>query len=234
MTEFQGNVKIRASLDRELEKLQKKVLLMGKRIDEAIVSSMEALREMDNKQARQIIEDDSIVNSMRYEVEEKGLAMIARQQPAARDLREILTALSIVTDLERMGDHASGIAKTVLLLEGSPVRTLPVGLVHMSDLAREMLRRTLEAYMQHDADLAYSIALQDDLIDMQYRDLFKEILGSMIDTPDSTDILLYYLFSGHNLERIADRVTNIAERVIFTSSGEMTELNPEQGVTSLI
>ena len=234
MTEFQGNVKIRASLDRELEKLQKKVLRMGKRIDEAIVSSMKALREMDSKGARQIIADDSVVNAMRYEVEEEGLAMIARQQPAARDLREILAALNIVTDMERMGDHAAGIAKTVLLLGESSIRTLPMGLVHMSDLTREMLRRTLEAYMQHDADLAYAVALQDDLIDTTYRVLFKEILDSMIDTPDSMDILLYYLFSGHNLERIADRVTNIAERVIFTSSGEVTELNPERGVTSLI
>ena len=115
MTEFQGNVKIRASLDRELEKLQKKVLRMGKRIDEAIVSSMKALREMDSKGARQIIADDSVVNAMRYEVEEEGLAMIARQQPAARDLREILAALTIVTVMERWGDNAAGIAKPVLL-----------------------------------------------------------------------------------------------------------------------
>jgi phosphate transport system protein len=234
MTDVQASVKVSASLDRELVNLQKKVLVMGKRVDETIVSSIQALREQDDKLAQRIIKDDSIVNAMRYEVEEKGLSIIARQQPAARDLREVLAALSIVTDLERMGDHAAGIAKTVLLLEESPTRTLPVGLVHMSDLIRGMLRRTLEAYMQHDADLAYSVALQDDLIDTQYRVLFKEILGSMIDTPASTDILLYYLFSGHNLERIADRITNIAERVVFTSSGEMTELNPEKGVIGLM
>jgi phosphate transport system protein len=234
MSEVQGNARIRTSLDRKLETLQKKVLVMGKRVDEAIVSSLQALREMDGRLARKIIEDDSEVNAMRYEVEEMGLAIIARQQPAARDLRAILAALSIVTDLERMGDHAAGIAKTVLLLGEAPMRMLPLGLIHMSDLAREMLRRTLEAYMQHDVDLAYAMALQDDLIDTQYRVLFKEILGSMISTPDTMDVLLYYLFSGHNLERIADRVTNIAERVIFMSIGEMTELNPEQGVTSLI
>lgn len=234
MTEVQASAKVRVSLDRELENLQKKVLVMGKRVDETIASSLQALRERDDKLAQRIIEDDSRLNAMRYEIEEKGLTIIATQQPAARDLREIVAAMSIVTDLERMGDHAAGIAKTVLFLGESSMWMLPVGLIHMSELARTMLRRTLEAYMQHDVDLAYAVALQDDLIDTQYRVLFKEILGSMIDTSDTTDVLLYYLFSGHNLERIADRVTNIAERVIFMSSGEMTELNPEQGMTSLI
>jgi phosphate transport system protein len=233
MTALQRSVKIRASLDRELEGLKKNVLVMGKSIDEAIFSSLQALYERDSKLAGQIIQDDSRLNAMRYEVEEKGLAIIATQQPAARDLREVVAALSIVTDLERMGDHAAGIAKTVLLLGDAPMRILPVGLVRMSDLSREMLRRTLEAYMQNDVDLAYAVALEDDLMDRQYRVLFTEILGTMIENPDATDVLLYYLFTGHNLERIADRVTNIAERVIFMSSGKMTELNPEQRVTNL-
>jgi phosphate transport system protein len=227
MTGLQSSVKIRASLDRELEGLKKNVLVMGKNIDEAINSSLQALCERDSKLARQVIQDDSRLNAMRYEVEEKGLAIIATQQPAARDLREVVAALSIVTDLERMGDHAAGVAKTVLLLGDAPMRILPVGLIRMSDLSREMLRRTLEAYMQNDVDLAFAVALEDDLMDIQYRVLFKEILRTMLENPDATDVQLYYLFTGHNLERIADRVTNIAERVIFMSSGKLTELNPE-------
>jgi len=234
MSEFQYDLKIRASLDRELDNLRKKVLVMGEKVDKTMISSLQALRERDEKLARQIIMDDTILNSIRYEIEEKGLAIIATQQPAARDLRGIMAALSIVTDLERMGDHAAGIAKTVLRLGEAPIQSLPFGLIHMANLAREMLRRTLEAYIQCDVDLAYAVALQDDLIDTQYRVLFKEILESMVGDPDTTDVLLYYLFSGHNLERIADRVTNIAERIIFMSSGERKELNPEQGVTSLI
>jgi len=234
MTSLNSSVKMRASLDRQLENLRKKVLIMGTTIDETIDASLQALGVMDGKLAQQIIQADPRLNAMRYEVEENGLGIIARQQPAAGDLREIMAAISIVMDLERMGDHAAGIAKTVLLLGEAPMRVLPLGLLRMSDLSREMLRRTLEAYMQRDVDLAYAVALQDDLIDTQYRVLFKELLESMIVSPEETDVLLYYLFSGHNMERIADRVTNIAERIIFMSSGEITELNPERQVADLI
>jgi phosphate transport system protein len=144
-----------------------------------------------------------------------------------------MATMSIVTDLERMGDHAAGIAKTVLQMGNLPVRSLPQGILRMADLCQEMLRRTLEAYAQRDPDSAYAVALQDDLIDTQYRVLFREFLDMMNATKDSTDLYLYLLFCGHNLERIADRVTNIAERVIFMSSGEMRELNPEPGLAGL-
>jgi phosphate transport system protein len=233
LTTHQENTKTRSSLDRDLASIRKEILVMGSRIDATIERSLQALRELDQQLARQIIADDTEVNNQRYKIEEMCLAVIARQQPAAGDLREILATMSIVTDLERMADHAAGIAKTVLQMGNESARSLPQGILRMADLGREMLRRTLEAYALRDSDLAYAVALQDDLIDTQYRALFREFLDRMNSKSASTDIHLYLLFSGHNLERIADRVTNIAERVIFMSSGEMMELNPEPGWTAL-
>jgi phosphate transport system protein len=229
----QANATARGSLDRELASIRKQLLVMGDGIDESIKRSLEALRELNKPLARQIISDDRDLNEQRFKIEEMCLALIARQQPAASDLREILAIMSIVTDLERMGDHAAGIAKTVLQMGDISVRSLPQGILRMADLGRDMLRRTLEAFAGRDSDLAYAVALQDDLIDTQYRILFREFLELMNTKTALTDVYLYLLFCGHNLERIADRVTNIAERVIFMSSGEMKELNPEPGLTGM-
>lgn len=234
MNSHQANAKTRGSLDRELTSIRKELLAMGDKVDETIEHAVQALRELDHQVSWQIIIDDANLNKQRFKIEEMCLALIARQQPAASDLREILATMSIVTDLERMGDHAAGIAKTVLQMGDVNVRSLPQGIQQMADLGREMLCRTLEAYAVRDSDLAYAVALQDDLIDTQYQLLFREFLEMLNTTTVSADVYLYLLFSGHNLERIADRVTNIAERVIFMSSGEMIELNPEPGWASLL
>jgi phosphate transport system protein len=229
----QANATARGSLDRELANIRKQLLVLGDKIEETIDRSMGALRELNKSLARQIIVDDAELNAQRFEIEQMCLAIIARQQPAASDLREIMAIMSIVSDLERMGDHAAGIAKTVLQMGDLTARSLPQGIERMADLGREMLRRTLEAFAGRDSDLAYAVALQDDLIDTQYRVLFREFLELMNTKTALTDVYLYLLFCGHNLERIADRVTNIAERVIFMSSGEMKELNPEPGLTGM-
>lgn len=228
MTESEKGVKARATLDRELSNLQEDVLRLGSLLDTAIVHSMQALRERNEKLAQDVIANDAKLNDLRFKVEHASLSLIATQQPAARDLREIVAALNIVSDLERMGDYAAGIAKIVLRLPEERPLELPPSLTQMADLALDMLRQGLKAYSQRDEDLAYEVASHDDEIDDHYKSLFRELVAMMGRNSGMTHPGIYLMFVGHNLERTADRITNLAERVIFMNSGMMHELNPEQ------
>lgn len=220
------NPQMRSAFDEDLLELRELVLRMGARVDRAIERAMTSLQENDAELAQQVVDDDDVINELRFTIEENALLIIARQQPTATDLRVVVAAMNIVLDLERMGDHAAGIAKTVLRHSGED-RFLepPAGLRRMYDLTRSMLREALLVYEHSDPERAKQLALRDDEIDQQYRQLFRELLGVMAEQPEQTERALYLLFSGHNLERIADRVTNVAERVVFTNSGEMEELN---------
>lgn len=201
---------------------------MGALLDRSLVRSFEALESLDENKARQVVADDQQINEFRYEVERACNALIARQQPAAGDLRRLVSAMNIVINLERIGDYAAGIGKTVLRLkEEEAVLDPPPGLMRMFESARSMLRDVLEVYAAGDADRAREIAARDDVIDEQYKALFREILKIMGNQPETSERALYLLFAGHNLERISDRVTNIAERVVFMESGKLEELNVE-------
>jgi phosphate transport system protein len=218
----------RTELTKDIAAIQDMVLRMGGLLKRAMKRSIEAIQDLDEAKARQIVADDQALNDLRFEVETTAQASIARQQPMAGDLRQIVAAMNIVLDLERMGDHAAGIAKTVLRMsEMEGTLKAPPGLLQIYELAHSMLTDVLEVYAHEDAIGARAIAAKDDLIDERYRALFGELLGSMAENPEESERSLYLLFAGHNLERIADRVTNIAERVIFMQSGEMEELNIE-------
>ena len=167
------------------------------------------------------------MNRIRFEIEEACLEITATQQPAATDLRQVIAAMNIVVDLERMADHAAGVAKTVLRMGAQPRAEPPAGLEAIAELTSSMLRQVLQVYAAGDVEAAYQVARMDNRIDQGYQALFRELLEEMARDPTHTTTALYLLFAGHNLERIADRVTNVAERVIFTASGEMRELNPE-------
>ena len=190
---------------------------------------MLALRNTDNELAETIIVGDAEVNKMRFDIEKACESIIATQQPAASDLREVIAALNIVVDLERMGDHAAGIAKTVQLMGDEQLDSLPESLERMAARTQDMLRQAVDVYAEADNDRAYNVALMDNKIDDSYQSLTHELLQGMLEDEISTTRGLYLLFAGHNLERIGDRVTNIAERVIFMASGKMKELNPEPG-----
>lgn len=217
----------RKSLDRDLQNIREKLVVLGDEVDRTVENAMQALERRDEVLAQQIVDRDAELNDLRYEIEQACVSSIATQQPAAGDLRELVAVQSIVGDLERMGDHAAGIAKTVIRMQDSPDINLPEGLRKMADLDRDMLRRAMRAFVEGDGDLAYEVALEDDRIDIQYQSLFRDLLEKMGRETATSDVLLYFMFAGHNLERIADRVTNIAERVIFMVSGRVTELNPE-------
>ena len=227
MTEF--HIQSRAELDRELAAIRESMLALGERVAVSIHDSVLALRNTDSELAETIIVGDAEVNKMRFDIEKACESVIATQQPAASDLREVIAALNIVVDLERMGDHAAGIAKTVQLMGDEQFESLPESLERMAARTQDMLRQAVEVYAEADNDRAYNVALMDDKIDDSYQSLTHELLQGMIEDEISTTRGLYLLFAGHNLERIGDRVTNIAERVIFMASGKMKELNPEPG-----
>jgi phosphate transport system protein len=215
----------RGTLDHKLIKIRDNILRMGQLLDAAIDRSMVALKNQDLDLAQRVISDDTAINHLRFTVEEECLTLIATQQPMASDLRVIIAAMNVVNDLERMADHATGIAKTVVRMGSElPIKPL-VDLPHMADVARDMLKRSLDAFLARDTAAARAIADQDDEIDGLYRAIFDELLAIMAHDPGAIPRGTYLLWCAHNLERIGDRVTNIAERVVFMTTGTMTELN---------
>lgn len=212
-------------LDRRLRELQTEVLLMGSMVEKAIERSVDALKHRDLESSRRIIEQDSLIDNKRFEIEEKCIELIATQEPVARDLRAIVAVLSIIVDLERMADHAEGIAKICLLLGDQPPLKPLIDIPRMADKACDMLRRSLDALVTLDQAAAYQICDDDDEVDALYDQVYRELLTFMLNDPRTIDRATYLLWTAHNLERIADRSTNIAERVIFLVTGKMQGIN---------
>jgi phosphate transport system protein len=215
----------RATYDREFSEIQEDIIRLGSLVEQAIDRSIDCLDKRDQGLAHQIIAEDEVINDMRFQLEEECLRLIARQQPAAGDLRAVLSALSIVPEMERMADHASGIAKTVLRMGDEPLVTPLIDIPRMALTVREMLRDSLKAFVQRDTEAAKAIALRDNEVDLLYKAVFDELIGIMARDPNTATRATYLLWCGHNLERIGDRVTNIAERIVFMTTGNMKELN---------
>ena len=213
----------RPTLDQELNTLQENLLRMGGLLDSALCRALQALTTRDQALARQVIADDTQVNALRYEIEETCYATLATQQPAARDLRAVMAAFSLVTDLERMADHAAGIATIVIRMGDEPLLKPLIDIPRMVEACRSMLQRALEAYTTRDLALAREVAQMDDVIDGLYQQIFRELLSFMLEDAHTISRALYLLFVAHNLERIGDRAVNIAERVVFIASGELKE-----------
>ncbi len=222
---------LRATLDRGLLEIQEDSLRMRELIDRALTRSLKSLEDRDTELAHQVIDEDENINNLRYKIEEACLALIATQQPTASDLRMIMAIMSVVVDLERMGDYAAGISKTVLRMGDEPLLKPLIDIPKMVELARSMLRESVHALFDRDVPRAREIAARDDEMDDLYQAIFDELVEIMAKKPDSVHRATYLLWCAHNLERIGDRVTNIAERVIFVSTGDFKELNiKEEGV----
>jgi phosphate transport system protein len=212
----------RSILDQELSALDADLLRLASMVDLALERAMEALSERDSVLAQAVIDEDEEINTLRFEVEQNALLILATQQPAASDLRTVIAAMHVATELERIGDHASGIARLVARLEGEPEIDTLHKLPKMAKRARKMIEESIEAYVHRDPDLARELVRRDDKIDKHYNKLFRETLEEMRDE-DYVRRATYLLWAGHNLERIGDRVTNIAERVIFLTTGQFVE-----------
>jgi phosphate transport system protein len=216
---------LRGTLLRELSELQDEVLLLGSMAEKAIERAMDALARRDLLLARQIIRDDKAINSKRFAIEEQCVLVMATQAPVAADLRELVAILNLISDLERMADHAAGIARIVLLLDGEP---MPLSIDHLPDMAqraRLMLHDSLTAFVDRDVEAAKLVCTRDDEVDALYDTVYAVIFNAMVRDPAAIVPLTYHLWVAHNLERIADRSTNIAERVVYLVTGHMDELN---------
>jgi phosphate transport system protein len=215
----------RDTFDRSLDQLQDEILELGSMVDQAILDSVDALSRRDHKAARETFLGDQKINEKRYAIENECLTLIATQQPMARDLRLLAAVLEINTELERMGDYAKGISRITLLLGNDPLE-VPVSELHrMAELGLGMLHRALSAFIARDAATARKIPEEDEEIDALYYKIFQDTMQRMIADPTSLDRLNYMIWAAHNLERMADRVTNICERIIFVTTGQIQELD---------
>jgi phosphate transport system protein len=220
---------IRSAFDQELQDLRDNVLRLGSMVDTAIGRSIRTLKERDQALAQQVVSEDADINQLRFKIEEDCLGLIARQQPAARDLRFIVAAMNIILELERMGDHAAGIATIVLRMGDEPLLKPLIDLPRMAQISQEMLRASLDAFMAEGAQEAMRITERDEEVDQLYNQIFRELITFMIEDPRTVTRAMYLIFCAHNVERIADRVTNICERVAFLATGRMEEIPSEAG-----
>ncbi len=217
-------MEIRTDFHKKLQDIQDELLAMGSMVEKAISRSIKALKNRDLKLANQVIADDQKINEKRFEIEETCIQLIATQQPMAGDLRTLISVLNIITELERIGDHAEGIAKIVVMIGDEPPLKPLIDIPRMAEKTIDMLRRSLDAFMSCDESIAQQIAVEDDEVDQLYDHVFRELIGFMVEDPKTITRATRLLWVAHNLERSADRVTNICERVVFTVTGKMVEI----------
>jgi phosphate transport system protein len=214
----------RESFERHLHELQDDVLIMGSMVEKALERSMEALKNRNLDLAHQVVQDDARINQKRFDIEEKCVELIATQQPMASDLRVIIAVLNIIVDLERIADHAEGNAKIEIMIGEEPPLKPLIDLPRMNQKTIEMLRQSLDAFCNRDAGVARKICDEDDEIDQLYDQVFRELLTFMAENPKTITRATRLIWVAHNLERSADRVTNICERVVYLVTGKMSEI----------
>ena len=221
----------RESLDRAQQKLLDQVLILGSMVERAVQEAMQALRQRDFAAARRVYAADQRINEKRYTIEQDCITLIATQQPMARDVRFLAAILEIITELERIGDYAKGICKVNLLMTEELVEPgTMLTLQQMADLGLRMLHRSLDAFVDGDLTVARLIPGEDNQVDHLYYELYRSLLAQMMAFSSSVDRGNHLMWVAHNLERMADRVTNICERIVYVSTGEMKELDSADGI----
>ncbi|HEX9435867.1 MAG TPA: phosphate signaling complex protein PhoU [Candidatus Limnocylindria bacterium] len=220
----------RAALDEGLVSLQRQLRSLASMVDVAIERSIRALERLDRDGAQRVIAEDRRINELRYKVEDDAVHLIAMQQPMARDLRLIVSVLSVLPELERIGDYCAGIAKIVLLHEDKPLLKPLIDVPRMARVCREMLRDAVDAFVTLDAEKAQAVALRDDVVDRLYDQVYRELLTFMLNDPRTIDRATWLIWVAHNLERIADRVQNICERTVYEKTGVMREFTRSEPI----
>jgi phosphate transport system protein len=217
-------MEIRTTFHKKLKEIHDDLLVMGSMVEKAIELSMEALKKRDLATANRVITDDIYINQKRFEIEEKCIQIIATQQPMAGDLRAIVSVLNIISELERIGDHAEGIAKIAILIGDEPPLKPLIDLPRMAEKTIDMLHRSLSTLAARDAATARQIATEDDEVDALYSQVYRELLTFMAEDPKTITRATRLLWVAHNLERSADRVTNICERIVYIVTGKIEEI----------
>jgi phosphate transport system protein len=224
----------RETFDRELQRLQDEILALGSMVENALTESVETLKQRDFEGSRRLIAQDRLINEKRFAIEADTLVAIATQQPMASDLRILAAILVLSTELERIGDYAKGIARINLMIGEGPLLKPLIDVPRMAEKARDMLHQSLDAFIRQDVALARALPAEDEEVDALYNQVYRELMTFIMSDPRNIDQANYLLWVAHNLERAADRVTNICERVIFTVTGKMAEMDTEdKGVESI-
>ena len=215
----------RETLDNKIRELNDSILELGSIVEQAVLGCVNALIERDLEKAKSLYHQDKIINEKRYEIERKALITVATQQPMATDLRRLSSIIDIAGELERIGDYAKGIARIAMRLgDQAPLKKL-VNIPKMAQITADMLHRALGAFVELDEEAGRAIPLEDDQIDVLYNIVYQDLLDLMIADRENIDRATFHLWVAHNLERAADRVTNICERTIFTITGELIEFD---------
>lgn len=208
----------------DLQQMQDAILELGSMVDKALHQAVDALKRRDHFLAQYVIKNDKNINEKRYNIEEQVQMVLATQQPVAHDLRLILTMLFIATELERMGDHAKGIARISELIGEQPLTKPLIDIPKMSEKCSKMLHAALDAFLKEDVAAARTVACLDDEVDLLYDQIYRDLLQMMLQDQQYVNSATYLIWAGHNLERFADRVVNICERIVFTATGEIQEI----------
>ncbi len=216
---------LRKTFENELQQIKDDVLLLGSLVEQAILNSVEALKKRDRRASERILEADKEINAKRYAIEEQVMILIATQQPMAHDLRLLASILEIAGELERMGDYAKGIANINLRMGDAPLLKPLIDIPRMAQKDVDMLHRALTAFINEDAEAARAIPREDDEVDALYNQVYRELMTFIIQDPKTIERANWLLWAAHNLERVADRVTNICERTIFIATGELIEID---------
>jgi len=215
---------IRKTFENELQEVRDDILVLGSMVEHAILASVEALKKRDIEAARNILKADRDINKKRFEIENKLMILIATQQPMAHDLRFLASSMEIISELERMGDYAKGIANINIRMGDQPLLKPLIDVPRMAQKDVDMLHRALTAYVEEDVEAAQEIPMEDDEVDALYNQVYRELMTFVISDPKAIERANWLLWVAHNLERVADRVTNICERTIFIATGELTEI----------
>ena len=215
----------RADYERELRALQRELVALGSMVGKAVAKSVESLRNRDVELAKNVISEDETIDRQRLTLEDHCEELVATQQPLATDLREVFSIFMIASELERMGDYAKGIAKISIILADQPFLKPLVDIPRMSSISIDMVKESIDAFISRNVESAREVCITDDEIDGLHDQVYRELLILMIIDPKSIERATYLLHVAHNLERVADRATNIAERAVYVATGKMEEIN---------
>jgi phosphate transport system protein len=215
---------LRKTFESEIQQVKDEVLVLGSMVEQAILDTVEALKKRDLKASEEILKADKLINKKRFDIENKLMILIATQQPMARDLRLLASTLEIASELERMGDYAKGIANINIRMGDEPLLKPLIDVPRMAQKGVDMLHRALTAFINEDVETAKAIPVEDDEVDALYNQVYRELMTFIIQDPKTIEQANWLLWVAHNLERVADRVTNICERTIFIATGEMGEI----------
>jgi phosphate transport system protein len=215
---------VRKTFESEIQQVKDDVLILGSMVEKALLDSVEALKKRDIKAAEKLFLEDREINKKRFEIENQLMILIATQQPMAHDLRLLASTMEIISELERMGDYAKGISNINIRMGDAPLLKPLIDVPRMAQKGADMLHRALTAFVNEDVEIAKALPVEDDEVDALYNQIYRELMTFIIADPKTIERANWLLWVAHNLERFADRVTNICERTIFIATGEMSEI----------